>query len=126
MRRTKPIAFLAAFDAPTAELNCDRRVASTNAPQALMLMNSDFVLAQAGFFAQRLLKEAPGSLEKQVALAWQIAYGRPITPQESEAALRFVRKQQRRSSVLRCEHPVPGNRKYSICPRWQSPKMMRS
>ena len=59
-----------------------------------MLMNSDFVLAQAGFFSQRLLKEAPGSLEKQVALAWEIAYGRPITPAESEAALRFVRKQE--------------------------------
>jgi len=31
VRRTKPVAFLAAFDAPTAELNCDRRVATTSA-----------------------------------------------------------------------------------------------
>src|SRR5439155_19178374 len=46
VRRTKPIAFLGAFDSPTGELNCDRRVSSTAAPQALMLMNSEFVLQQ--------------------------------------------------------------------------------
>ena len=58
VRRSKPVAFLAAFDAPAGELNCDRRIATTAAPQSLMLMNSDFVLKQAGHFAARVPAEA--------------------------------------------------------------------
>jgi len=67
VRRTKPVAFLAAFDAPTAELNCDRRVASANAPQALMLMNSDFILKQAGHFAARVPQGYAGRLRTRSA-----------------------------------------------------------
>lgn len=93
-RRSKPVSFLVSFDAPVMTVNCERRVATNSAPQALMLMNSDFVLTQAGYFAQRLRKEAPEGLERQVARAWEIAYNRPVTPEESELALRFVRKQQ--------------------------------
>ncbi len=43
-RRTKPVSLLAAFDAPAMAINCDRRVLSTSAPQALVLMNSEFTL----------------------------------------------------------------------------------
>ena len=44
VRRSKPLAILRAFDAPVMETNCDRRIASTAAPQALMMMNSEFTL----------------------------------------------------------------------------------
>jgi hypothetical protein len=54
VRRSKPVALLSTFDAPTTELNCDRRMNSTAAPQALMLMNSDFVRQQATHFARFL------------------------------------------------------------------------
>jgi hypothetical protein len=94
MRRSKPVSFLVSFDAPVMTVNCERRVATNSAPQALMLMNSDFVLVQAGHFAQRVRKEAPEGLEKQVARAWEIAFGRPLAPDEAELALRFIRKQQ--------------------------------
>jgi phage terminase large subunit-like protein len=82
-------------------VNCERRISTNSAPQALMLMNSDFVLTQAGHFAQRVRKEAPEGLEKQVALAWRIAYGRPAAAEEAAAALRFVQKQgeQQRAAV---------------------------
>jgi hypothetical protein len=93
VRRRQPLAFLNAFDAPGGELNCDRRGSSTVAPQALMLMNSEFVLQQAGHFARRLTREAPDSLERRVALAWQHAYQRPASPQESDLACSFVRRQ---------------------------------
>lgn len=94
MRRSKPVSFLVSFDAPVMTVNCERRISSNSAPQALMLMNSDFVLVQAGHFAQRVRKEAPEGLEKQIARAWEIAFGRPMAPDEAELALRFVRKQQ--------------------------------
>jgi hypothetical protein len=101
MRRSKPISFLVSFDAPVMTVNCERRISTNSAPQALMLMNSDFVLTQAGHFAQRVRKEAPEGLEKQVALAWRIAYGRPAAAEEAAAALRFVQKQgeQQRAAV---------------------------
>jgi hypothetical protein len=99
-RRSKPVAFLAAFDAPAGELNCERRLSGTSAPQALMLMNSDFILKQAGHFAARLTREVPsdpagpaGLLDRRLTLAWQLAYQRPPESEELAAARRFLERQ---------------------------------
>ncbi|MGL4553506.1 MAG: DUF1553 domain-containing protein, partial [Gemmataceae bacterium] len=94
-RRSKPVAFLGTFDGPGGELNCDRRVISTAAPQALMLMNGDFVLQQAGHFARRVEGEAATPAER-VALAWRLAYQRPPTADEADLAARFVARQTAR------------------------------
>ena len=86
VRRTKPVSFLTAFDAPVMTLNCERRVPSTGAPQALMLMNSDFVLKYAGLLAGRLRSETPADYALALAQtlsakyprhgeAWQFGYG---------------------------------------------------
>lgn len=85
-RRSKPVSFLAAFDAPIMAVNCDRRAPSTSAPQSLMLMNSDFVLRHAGALAQRLQSETPAGYAADLAAprasalprpgaAWQYGYG---------------------------------------------------
>jgi hypothetical protein len=100
VRRSKPVAFLTTFDGPGGELNCDRRISSTAAPQALMLMNGDFVLQQAGHFARRLMRETatPGDAadrcDRRLALAWQLAYQRPLEPDEREASRRFLDRQR--------------------------------
>ncbi len=101
-RRSKPVSFLTAFDSPSGELNCDRRIATTAAPQALMLMNSDFVLGEAAHFAQRLLREVPktngraqAELEdRRIGLAWQLAYLRPVDADELAAARVFLKNQR--------------------------------
>jgi hypothetical protein len=108
VRRTKPVSFLATFDAPVMELNCDRRISSTGSPQSLMLMNGDFVLKEAEAFAQRVLKETPlvrpqsatpnasssaKAWEEQLSHTWQLAFQRPITAQESALSLRFLQQQ---------------------------------
>ncbi len=92
VRRTKPVAFLSAFDAPALEPNCDRRNATTTAPQALMLLNSAFVRAQAGHLAARVRAEAkPGSPpEALAATAWRLAYLRAPTTDESNLAAAFL------------------------------------
>jgi hypothetical protein len=94
VRRSLPISFLVAFDAPVMTVNCEKRQATNGAPQALMLMNSSFTLAQAKHFAGRLRKEAPEGLPQQVALAWRLAYCRPITAPESAGALAFLARQR--------------------------------
>ena len=83
VRRTKPVSFLTAFDAPVMETNCAARQTSTVSPQALMLMNSDFVLSQAKLMAERCAresKEAMFALEAvdfpNVRSPWHYGYGR--------------------------------------------------
>jgi hypothetical protein len=99
-RRRKPVAFLSVFDAPGSELNCDRRISSVGAAQSLMLMNSEFVLQQAGHFARRLVGQHPPNVsggaepvEQWVVSAWQHAYQRSAMPEELERACGFVRRQ---------------------------------
>lgn len=75
-RRTKPVSLLAAFDAPVMTLNCDRRPSSTVAPQSLMLMNGDFILAQAEHLSQQVHVEgvSPGfATSSSNALTFDIA-----------------------------------------------------
>ncbi|MEE2640497.1 MAG: DUF1553 domain-containing protein [Planctomycetota bacterium] len=60
VRRSKPVSILESFDAPVMKVNCPSRESSTVATQSLMLMNSEFVLNSARFFANRLNHEAGG------------------------------------------------------------------
>jgi hypothetical protein len=77
VRRTKPVSLLSAFDAPVMTVNCDRRVASTSAPQSLMLMNSDFILARAKAFAERLRATVTPDTAADVAGPLASRYPRP-------------------------------------------------
>ncbi len=90
VRRSQPLAMLHAFDQPVMETNCERRTVSTVATQALMLMNSEFILQQAGYFAARVRKEASGDPTRQVHAAWQMAFGRSPEPAELQRALAFL------------------------------------
>jgi hypothetical protein len=86
-RRTKPVSLLATFDFPTLALNCERRATSTSATQSLVLMNSEFILNQAGHLARRVrVSTLPGAasdrLARQAGCAWELVYQRTITPEE--------------------------------------------
>jgi hypothetical protein len=94
-RRSKPLGFMETFDAPRMEPNCELRSASTVAPQSLMLMNGEFTLAQAKFFAERVAKEAGDSTdESKVARAWQLAFSRRPKATQMTDALAFLGKQR--------------------------------
>ncbi|MBI2948573.1 MAG: PSD1 domain-containing protein [Verrucomicrobia bacterium] len=93
VRRSKPLAFLNSFDAPVMEVNCERRQSSTVATQALMLMNSDFILDQAQQFVARLRREAGPNPRDQIARAWQLAFSRGPTESEMRRSLEFLGQQ---------------------------------
>jgi mono/diheme cytochrome c family protein len=93
VRRSRPLALLRTFDLPVMETNCDRRVPSTSAPQALMLMNSQFALSEATRFAKRLVHDAGNDRRRQVALAFNLAFARPATEAEIAESLTFLAKQ---------------------------------
>ncbi len=95
VRRSKPLGMMETFDAPRMEPNCELRNASTVAPQSLALMNGEFTLTQAKYFAERVVKEAGDSTdESKVARAWQLAFCRRPNTTEMSDALGFLTKQR--------------------------------
>lgn len=90
VRRSQPVALLRVFDAPVMETNCDRRPSSTVAPQALMLMNSDFVSRQACYFSARVAREAGPDAKARAERAWRLAYLRAPTAEELKDAVAFL------------------------------------
>ena len=77
---------------PDAGQAAPRRAASTTPLQALNLMNSPFVVQQAGFFAQRVAQEAGGDPAAQARRAFALAFGRPPTDGEGTEAVALVRQ----------------------------------
>jgi hypothetical protein len=90
VKRNMRLPFLEVFDSPDTLLSCARREQSTHAPQALELMNGEFSNAMARAFAERVAREAGADRGKQVERAFTLALGRPPTPVERKAALRYL------------------------------------
>jgi Protein of unknown function (DUF1549)/Protein of unknown function (DUF1553)/Planctomycete cytochrome C len=81
------------FDCPDSSLPEPRRVSTTTALQALSLLNNAFITDQAGFFAERLKREAGNSdVMAQVTRAFRLAFGRDPKAHEISAAVALVRQ----------------------------------
>ncbi len=81
---------LKVFDFPEPSMIYGSRDVTTVATQALYMMNSDFVTAQADAFAQRLLDDDDLHDEARIDRAWQIAFARQPSDSERNEALAFV------------------------------------
>lgn len=92
-RRSQPVSVLRAFDQPIMETNCTQRDRSTVVPQALTLLNSDFMTLSAERFAGRTLREEPDAPERR---AVELAFGRAPTPEESDTLRQFIDEQTKR------------------------------
>ena len=92
-RRSKPLGMLETFDLPRMEPNCERRNASTIAPQSLAMMNGEFTLAQSKFFAERVTREVGADPTEQVKHAWLLAFGSTPTATELKNSVDFITKQ---------------------------------
>jgi hypothetical protein len=80
------------FDEPECSMREPRRESTTTPLQALTLLNSSFTTEQAGFFAERIEREAGKDISAQVDRAFAIAFGRPPGKWEREAAVGLVQK----------------------------------
>ena len=90
VRRTRTLSMLSTFDAATLNPNCEKRSVSTATPQSLLLMNSDFAVTYAGYFAERILSENDNDLTAAATQAWRLAYGIRPNQSELEAATKFI------------------------------------
>ena len=95
MRNTRD-PLLDVFDAPFWFNSAASRDTTTTPIQSLFLVNGPFLLKRAKAFAARIAKDEPSDAEARVIRAYRLAFGRPPTSAETDAALRFVADQQKR------------------------------
>lgn len=87
-KRQFPYPMFKTFDAPDPASSCGRRAVTTVAPQALTLLNSEFMLGAARALADRLADA--GSDGEIVDRAWRLAFSRTPTPDEREQGLEMI------------------------------------
>lgn len=73
------------FDAANPDASTERRVTSTVAPQALLLLNHPWVHEQARHFAERLERDVPQNDAERIGRAYQLLFGR--RPNDVELAI---------------------------------------
>ena len=92
-KRVVQSPLMQAFDGPDAQASCGRRENTTVAPQALALLNDQFVRTRAINFADRVAKEAGADPAAQTRLAWRLGLGREPSASELESGVAFISAQ---------------------------------
>jgi hypothetical protein len=96
-RRNYQLSLLSAFDLPTMPLNCARRTPSAVVSQSLTMLNDAFVLEQADFFAERVIREAASSVpQPQVERAFEMAFSRQPEAEELHWCVELMDRQAHR------------------------------
>ncbi|MBX3277333.1 MAG: DUF1553 domain-containing protein [Acidobacteria bacterium] len=90
VKRSVLVPLLEVFDCPVTTVSAPVRSASTVSPQALALLNNEFVLEQAEAFAVRVKREAGEDANAQIVRAFEIALGRPPGEKETGWAREFL------------------------------------
>jgi hypothetical protein len=92
------------FDFADTTQPCSQRNVSTVAPQALALLNNDFVHAQSSAFAARITADAGSDTPAQIERAWWLAFGRAPRESERTTALAHLTAQLKHFAAA----PAPG------------------
>ena len=82
------------LDTPTPDKPEPSRQTTTIAPQALILLNSEFIDWQAKTFAERLTIERGAKPTTNITRAYQLAFGRFPNHRESVIATNFIERQE--------------------------------
>jgi hypothetical protein len=94
LKRSQLLPMLEMFDFNNTAMPSGERASTIVSPQALMLLNDDFVHEQADALARRLMGDAPDR-GGRVTRAYALALGRAPTAAELEVALGYVDRQAR-------------------------------
>lgn len=93
VKRSVLLPLIEVFDCPATTVSGPVRAVSTVSPQALALMNNEFILQQAGFFAERVAAEAGADVKRQIVQAFKLALNRQPSEKEMAWSLEFLQKQ---------------------------------
>jgi len=86
------VPFLEAFDYTNTAESLGTRPITTVAPQALLLLNSEFANEHAAALAERVRREAGPDRSKEIDRLFRLALGRSPTKSESAIAARLLGK----------------------------------
>lgn len=92
-KRVVPYPLLQAFDKPDAQQSCNRRDPTTVAPQALALLNDQFVRTVALNFADRLINDGGAEPQQWVERGYELTLGRLPRDTERTASVQFLQTQ---------------------------------
>ena len=87
------------FDAPFWFSSASSRDVTTTPVQSLLLINSQFMLQRSRALAARLEKEGSTDDERQIERAYQLAFGRRPSREETASAVGFLHSQRNRIDV---------------------------
>jgi hypothetical protein len=91
--RQRPDGVFGAFDCPDGGQIAPKRIRSTTPLQALNLLNSGFISQVAGFFAERLEREAGSDTGARIRRAFALAFNRVPSDDEWKASEELIREQ---------------------------------
>ncbi len=91
LQRSQRHPYLSIFDGADTNVSTDLRTASITPLQALYMMNSEFIHERSLHFADRLIASAPTDTGR-LKLAFQLAFARLPTPEESLHAIDYCRQ----------------------------------
>ena len=92
-KRSLPFPSLLAFDVPTGDTSCPRRVRSNTPLQALTTLNEKAFVEAAQAMALRVLKEGGADNRTRAAYAFELCTGRKPTEPELAKLLKFWQEQ---------------------------------
>lgn len=93
VKRSMPLGMLEPFDVPLMAPNCEVRNSSTVTPQSLLMMNSNFVVEQSKLMSERIRSEVGEDLTGQFVRAWELAFARKPTAEETAGGVAFLTEQ---------------------------------
>jgi len=94
-KRSLILPLMTTFDFCDTTTSCAERDVTTVAPQALALLNNQFVHERSEAFAHRLVKDVGGDRDRQIERAWLLAFGRVPSSLERAAAREHLRDQEK-------------------------------
>jgi len=92
-KRSLPFPSLTAFDTPSGEISCPRRVRSNTPLQALTTLNEKTFVEAAQAMALRVVKEGGTDNRSRATYAFELCTGRKPTPAELDKLLKFWQEQ---------------------------------
>ncbi|HKS41781.1 MAG TPA: DUF1553 domain-containing protein [Blastocatellia bacterium] len=105
VKRSVLVPLIEVFDCPVTTVSAPVRSVSTVSPQALALLNNEFVLEQSGYFAERIKRETGANLKAQITRAFQIALSRRPDAKEMQWSLEFIKSQSAGYAERKNEKP---------------------
>ena len=91
--RSTPQKFMTALDCPDPASLTPKRNVTTTVLQSLALFNNEFMLRQAGHFAERVKNESGSDLTSRVQTAFRLAFGRSAEAEELKFSQQLLEKQ---------------------------------